>query len=68
MALKYPPSPEEFETNMKALKHKFYYGNPGKGDPEVCHMEMDDYILRVMESLGYKAGVQIFRTTPKWYA
>lgn len=61
MALVKPPSPEEFETHMRDIKQTFF-------DKESCHMEMDSYILDVMETLGYKAGVNIFRTTPKWYA
>lgn len=65
MALVKPPSPSEFETQMQDIKRTFF---DKKEDQEVCHMEMDSYILEVLESLGYRAGVNIFRTTPKWYA
>lgn len=65
MALIKPPSPTEFETHMQDIKRTFF---DKEDDQEVCHMEMDSYILDVMESLGYKAGVNVFRTTPKWYA
>jgi len=65
MALVKPPSPTEFETHMQDIKRTFFDKNE---DEETCHMEMDSYILEVMESLGYKAGVNVFRTTPKWYA
>ena len=61
MALVKPPSPAEFEAHMQEIKKTF----SGK---EICHIEMDSYILEVMESLGYKDGVYVFRTTPKWYA
>lgn len=65
MALVKPPSPAEFETHMQDIKRTFF---DKEEDQEVCHMEMDSYILEVMESLGYKAGVKVFRATPKWYA
>lgn len=65
MALIKPPSPEEFETHMRDIKRTFF---DKEGNEEDCHMEMDSYILEVMESLGYKAGVHVFRTTPKWYS
>ena len=65
MALVKPPSPTEFETHMLDIKKTFI---DKEFNLEDCHMEMDSYILEVMESLGYKAGVDVFRTTPKWYA
>lgn len=65
MALSNPPSPAEFESRMTDIKRTFF---DEQEDLEVCHMEMDSYILEVMDSLGYKAGVNVFRTTSKWYA
>lgn len=65
MALVKPPSPEEFETHMRDIKHVFF---DKENDQYDSHIEMDSYILEVMETLGYKAGVNVFRTTPKWYA
>ena len=65
MALAKPPSPDEFENHMQDIKKIFF---DKEEDQEVCHMEMDSYILEVLEVLGYKAGVNVFRTTPKWYS
>lgn len=65
MALVKPPSPEEFETHMREIKHEFIDKEDSLYD---CHVEMDAYILEVLETLGYKDGVNVFRITPKWYA
>lgn len=69
MALTKPPSPEEFEYKMKTIKETFceneYSCLP---DYEALHVEMDSYILDVLETLGFEKGVKIFRSVPKWYA
>ena len=65
MSLAKPPSPEEFEEHMKDIKRIFFEKQENQED---CHIEMDSYILEVLETLGYKDGVRIFRTTPKWYS
>lgn len=39
-----------------------------RGDKEDIHWQMDNYMLSVLEELGYEEGVKIFRETPKWYA
>lgn len=66
MALVNPPTPEEFWEHMNKIRMKWI--NVNRNDPEEVHIEMDTYILDVLESLGYKDGVDVFRTTPKWYA
>ena len=65
MTLVKPPSPKEFATHMTDIKRTFL---DKQDDEEACHAEMDSYILEVLEVLGYKDGVKVFRTTPKWYA
>lgn len=63
MILKEPPTPEEFTEVMLLLQKKA----DDELSLEEVHMEMDDYILTVLESLGFKKGVDVFRSTPKWY-
>ncbi len=65
MALVKPPTPEEFKVKLNAIRFIYFHE---KNDMEECHTEMDDYILKVLETLGYEEGVKVFRTTPKWYA
>ena len=59
---KEPPTPDEFVEHTKEIFETYKY------DTERCHMELDEYISEVMELLGYKEGIRIFRTAPKWYA
>lgn len=66
MALLYPPTPSEFEAEMKAIRKKFF--NDDYENLQDCHADMDTYILEVLETLGYKDGVAVFRSTPKWYS
>lgn len=37
-------------------------------DPEACHFEMDELMCRLLKSLGYKDGAEIFKKTHKWYS
>jgi hypothetical protein len=62
--MKRPPSPTEFASKMRDIHNK--YANE-KEDYEGVHTEMDDYICKTLEALGYKEGVMIFRTEPKLY-
>lgn len=57
--------PDEFEQKMLEIKKKYY---EEENDEEVCHAEMDDLICLLLRKLGYGKGVDIFCTTPKWYA
>lgn len=59
---KEPPTPDEFMEHTKEIVEMY------KDDIERCHIELDSYVSEVMESLGYKEGIRIFRTVPKWYA
>lgn len=56
------PSPEEFYNQMKE------YAVIAEDDEELCHEYMDEYLCKVLSSLGYSRGVNVFRTTPKWYS
>jgi hypothetical protein len=38
------------------------------GDQEVCHVEMDQLMCDLLETLGYDEAVRIFRSEEKWYA
>lgn len=66
MALVSPPTPSEFADKMKEIKGRFF--TDMYEDFHECHVDMDTYILEVLESLGYKDGVAVFRSTPKWYS
>lgn len=63
--MKTAPTPEEFYNQLKRIKADTL---DEEDDLEFCHVKMDSYILETLESLGYKKGVNLFRTTPKWYA
>lgn len=55
-------SPEEFKEQMKNIENDF------SDDPEESHYEMDDLMCRVLESLGYSEGIDIFTNSMRWYA
>lgn len=55
-------TPEEFAEEMQHIKDVL------GDDEERVHLEMDQYILEVLEELGYSEGVAIFFDTPMWYA
>jgi len=52
-------SPEEFKNKMAEFDNY---------DEEVSHMKADDLMCEVLESLGYKEGIEIFNNMAKWYA
>lgn len=55
-------TPKEFKQKMKELSDVVL------DDTEAIHGKMDDLLCEVLVQLGYKAGVAIFKDTPKWYA
>ena len=55
-----PPTPEAFKKRIQEMIEI--------EDIEDGHMKLDDYLCDVLESLGFKEGVDILRQTPKWYA
>ena len=60
-----PLTPEEFKNEMMKIRHEKY---DIQDDEEVAHICMDQLILYLLISLGYREGVEIFIDTPKWYA
>jgi hypothetical protein len=54
-----PLTPEEFAKAMEAASRQ---------GTEEAHLEMDKLLCEQLEALGYKAGVEVFRNTKKWYA
>ena len=54
-------TPEEFAAQMRDI---FTDG----GDLDVEHCDADDLLCKVLRSLGYGAGVDIFERADKWYA
>ena len=50
----------EFERRMKEIEKM--------GDIEDRHVEADNLLCEVLESMGYSAGTKIFREMRKWYA
>lgn len=53
-------SPEEFRQKMAELRSGI--------DPETAHWSMDLAMAELLESLGYGAGVEIWRKQKRWYA
>lgn len=53
-------TPRKFAATMRKLNEN--------GDNEGKHGAMDDEMCRLLEELGYSAGVKIFQSADKWYA
>ena len=56
---------EEFYEAMKKISnelHDIYY------DKERIHIEMDNLMCELLTTLGYGRAIEIFKSTPKWYA
>lgn len=53
-------TPEEFEQEMREV----FAGH----DPEDEHDKADKLICNLLESLGYGAGVKVFKNATTWYA
>lgn len=56
-----PLSPVDFAMQMKGIEDT-------NGDEEQLHIAMDELMCNLLDSLGYKDGVAIFRRAYKWYA
>lgn len=54
-------TPEEFAERMKEIKETSV-------DEEEVHGRMDDLMADTLKALGYREGIKIFNSTPKWYA
>lgn len=54
--------PQKFYEKMDQIRMQY------KSDLEACHVEMDDLMCKVLNELGYEAGVRVFENTEKWYA
>jgi hypothetical protein len=39
-----------------------------KGDLEDLHVEMDEYLCKLLVDLGYEDMVEVFEEQEKWYA
>lgn len=55
-------TPEVFLEEMKSIRARF-----GE-DYECLHDAMDITMCKLLESLGYGEGIEVFRNAPKWYA
>lgn len=51
----------EFERKMREIAEI-------KHDDEGRHMKADDLLCKVLKSLGYEKGVEIYESIGKWYA
>ena len=65
-------SPNEFFIAMAMLAEQAVYPD-GSSDWDFIdtidgHKTADEYMLSLLESLGYSAGCAIFRSADKWYA
>lgn len=52
--------PETFAWEMRCIANS--------NDPEAAHGDMDDLMCKLLESLGYDEGVEIFKNAKKYYA
>lgn len=60
------PDPDEFADQMlQCIERNTTHGSL---DNEDCHYAMDGVMCDLLEQLGYKKGIEIFKSTPKWYA
>ena len=55
-----PITPDEFRRRMKEIKEN--------GDQEEAHIEADQLMCSLLDTLGYGRGVATFRGMYKWYA
>ena len=39
-----------------------------EGDTESSHINLDNLLCDVLESLGYEALVKVYNSAPKWYS
>lgn len=53
-------TPEEFADAMKKIADN--------GDTEYDHRDADDLMIKVLTSLGYGEGAEIFDCMDKWYS
>lgn len=51
----------DFEKKMKEIAEIKY-------DDEGRHKKADDLLCKVLKSLGYEKGVEIYESIGKWYA
>ena len=56
-------TPEKFAEEMRELSEECSHG-----DPELAHVRMDELMCKVLKTLGYGEGVDIFDNAHKWYA
>lgn len=56
-------TPQEFAQQMQEIAR-----GPGRGDAETRHFEADDLVAKVLRTLGYGDGADIFDEMEKWYA
>lgn len=54
-------TPAEFADEMRAIAQL-------KGDIESSHAKADELMARVLEELGYGAGIRWFRDMERWYS
>ena len=55
-------TPEEFKERMKKICKDDDYND------EELHIFADDLMCKLLRSLGYGDGVEIFEAAPKWYS
>lgn len=65
-------TPEEFKDEMKKASeleiHMPEYGIIHRHDTEESHAMMDNIMCKLLRSLGYGDGIDIFDKTYKFYA
>lgn len=61
-------SPENFKKQVKKILEKYENGTDWGVDMEMRHLELDELMYSYLCKVGCKDGVDLIRSTPKWYA
>ena len=62
-------TPEEFENELLRVLDRRQFPHSAYGyDLEMAHFDMDRLMCKVLRSLGYGAGIDVFEATKKLYA
>lgn len=60
--MKKPMPPNEFTIKMWRIKIR------QDSTPEYDHIDADELMCELLESLGYREGVRYFKEMEKWYS
>ena len=61
-------TPETAAKYMQQLGDRITDRSSFFNNAEEVHRDMDNFLCSLLRQLGYKEVVEIFKSTPKWYA